>query len=107
MAKRWIACDFDGCIRSWETNQPIDGAKEALAQLRERGYKVIIHSCNNPSFIAEWLQKEGIRYDAIWGDSPGDKGHKPFADAYIDDAAVAFRGDWDAALQDTLALLER
>jgi hypothetical protein len=43
--------------------------------------------------IEEYMAKHEIPYDKIWTFG------KPMADIFIDDRAVAFRGDWQDAVQ--------
>lgn len=76
-----IAIDFDNTIVMGDVALP--GAKELIDRLRDKGHKVIIHSCNNPKWIEKVLKDSKIKYDRIW-DSTVDVG-KPVADIYIDD----------------------
>lgn len=95
MLKR-IAIDFDHTIVHYD--KPIPGAKEALQKLRDSGYYVLIHSCNNRDWIAKVLNTYEIPYDYIY-DSAHDIG-KPIATWYVDDRAIGFRGDWNAVLEE-------
>lgn len=90
-----IAVDLDGTIRSWQTNEPLEGARDAISKLREQGCRILIHSCNDPKFIEKWMNDHDIRYDYIWTD----KG-KPVCDCYIDDLGVGFRGNWSQTLEE-------
>lgn len=87
-----IAVDFDGVIRSWTTNEPLPGARDALSRLREAGHRILIHSCNDRHFIADWLLNHDIRHDGIWA-NPG----KPVADLYVDDRGYQFT-NWESLL---------
>ena len=100
-----IAIDFDHTLH--DARHPLDGrrmgppilgAKEALETLRERGYKVIIHSCNRPKVIRAWMEYYKIPFDSIWGEHASDIG-KPAADFYCDDSAITFTNDWDATVK--------
>ena len=93
---RTVAVDFDYTLVKRDTLIP--GAKEAMQKLRDMGYNIIIHSCNNRDWIARVLNTNNIPYDYIW-DSSLDRG-KPIADWYIDDRAIGFRGDWDAVVKE-------
>ncbi|HVI39171.1 MAG TPA: hypothetical protein VM577_00795, partial [Anaerovoracaceae bacterium] len=87
-------------------------AKEAINILREAGYKIIIHSCNNKSWIEKVLNDNDIRYDYIWCAESVDKpttfrnDAKPVADLYIDDRGYHFRGNWEKELPEILSRLE-
>lgn len=86
-----IAIDFDGTLVNGD--QPLPGAKEAINNLREKGHKIVIFSCNNKKWIEKVMRDNDMRYDYIWDGA----GSKPVCDVYIDDRAIAFRGDWEAA----------
>ena len=94
-----IAVDWDNTIWDRAKQVPMPGAREALSLLRENGHYIMVHSCNNPPFIRKRLEEHDIMVDAVWGESPADKGHKPVADFYIDDAALHFQ-DWGQALNE-------
>lgn len=95
-----IACDFDHTIV--DGDKPLPGAKEALQKLRDMGYKIIIHSCNDYEWIQRVLNDNDIPYDEIW-----DRLGKPICDAYIDDRGIGFAGDWDSTLTELQGLEER
>ena len=101
--KQWIAIDFDGVIHSyskgWHDGTPYDkvteGCVEALQELRNRGYRIAIHtarvtnqldlngvSISNEQLkmLTEYLQNNNVPYDKI---AP-----KIIAAAYIDDRAI-------------------
>lgn len=85
-----IAIDFDGTIVNGD--KPLPGAREAINNMREQGHYVMIFSCNNTEWIKRVCRENDIRYDEV---CEGTK--KPIAHVYIDDRAIAFRGDWEAA----------
>lgn len=109
--RRTIAVDFDGVIhrygKGWQDgsiyDEPIDGAREALARIHRRYQVVIFTTRVNPSMPGHdrqweamdgWLSRHGFEpgehYDEIT--------HvKPPALAYIDDRALHFV-DWEQAL---------
>jgi hypothetical protein len=99
----WIAVDFDHTIVNHDKILP--GAREALKQLREMGYSVMIHSCNNKGWIERVLRDNDIQFDYIW-DPSVDKG-KPVCVAYVDDRGVAFTGNWQQVIQDVVGIEER
>lgn len=103
-----VAVDFDNTLfeESAEGDVvPIEGAREALAELRQNGHHVVIHTCRTTvareegnladeiAWIEEMLHANGMPFDEIY------VGDKMIADAYVDDRAVAFRGDWVDALE--------
>lgn len=89
-----VAIDFDNTMVNHD--QPLPFVKEAINSLREAGHKVIIHSCNNKSWIERTLNNNDIRFDHICDNDQG----KPLADLYIDDKGYHFpyNGDWKAEL---------
>jgi hypothetical protein len=88
------ACvDFDGVIAEYSGFQgigvfgkPIGGTVEALQQLHNDGWHIIVFTSRvEQDRIASYLRNNGIPYDEIaW---------KPMADVYIDDRAIRFT-DW-------------
>lgn len=77
-----LAIDWDNTLMSGDEWLP--GAQDALKRFKEEGHKIIIHSCNSPTWVAHHLEEAGIRVDYIWvGNS--DLSGKPLADLYIDD----------------------
>lgn len=107
-----IAIDFDGVIHKNSKgfhdgtvyDEPIEGAFEAIKQLRKQGYQIVIFTAkakpDRPlvngktgiELIEEWLDKhEMLSY--IKEVTP----EKPRAIAYIDDRAIRFT-DWNDIL---------
>ena len=98
--KKTVVFDFDGVVHSytsgWQNectipDPPVDGIKEAIAEIREAGYIVVIVStrcayAKGKLAIMNWLEKYGIKVDGIVE-------HKPPAVVYIDDRAICFDGD--------------
>jgi len=105
-----IAIDLDGTILEYdppeypELGEPLPGAADALQALRELGYRVVIHTCRlrgtpeevgeQAALITRHLVERGVPFDELF--LPG--AAKPMAEWYVDDRAIAFDGDWDAAV---------
>lgn len=94
-----LAIDFDGVIHDWKhpkpgrkMGEPISGARESLQAMRQKGHQIIIHSCNRPSVIADWMAWYKIPYNNIWQD-------KPVADWYVDDRGLQFQS-WEQVMRD-------
>lgn len=103
--KRTVVFDFDGVIHSYVSrftsaeiipDEPVDGIKEAIDEIRKAGYVVAVVSSRAASeegkaAIREYLDRYGIRVDDItWKKLP--------AICYIDDRAICFRGDTSSLL---------
>jgi len=99
-----LAIDFDYTIHDnahpvpgRKMGPPMPGAKEALELFKRHGHEIIIHSCNNPRVIRDWMLYWQVPFDSIWTE-PG----KPIADFYIDDRAFRFTS-WSQTLEDIIA----
>lgn len=100
-----LCIDFDDTLYNRSTNEPIEGAVEAIRQFKTEGYTILILSSRiNPELwgelvkfrkkeIAEWLEKYKIPYDKVVA-------FKPPADLYIDDKGYRFKGDWKLAVDE-------
>jgi ribonucleotide monophosphatase NagD (HAD superfamily) len=106
-----IAVDFDGVIhrygRGWHDgtiyDEPVPGAREALARIH-RGYRVVILTTRvNPALhggdaqlasVEAWLEQHGFVRGEHWDEVTHEK--VP-ALVYIDDRALHFT-DWNQAL---------
>jgi len=98
---RTIAVDFDDTIvvRVFGTLVPAKDCIEALQVLRDRGYRIIIHSARSWEQWQDRIERENemvnllnsweIPYDEVYAG----KG-KPPAMAYIDDRGVRFADNW-------------
>ncbi|UTY31706.1 PBECR2 nuclease fold domain-containing protein [Treponema putidum] len=101
-----IAIDFGGVINSFKsgwkgpefTDEPVNGAFEAINILLNEGYKVIIYSTR-----AETVEGKNTIYNYLLGNGINireievtDK--KPIALVYIDDRAIKFSGNWNETL---------
>lgn len=100
-----VVFDFDGVIHSYKSgfkgvdvipDPTVNGIREAIAEIRAAGYKVVVVStrCREESGIAaikEYLRNNAIVVDEITHT-------KPPAVVYIDDRAICFDGDTEGLL---------
>ena len=116
---RRICIDLDGTLCDtynhegalYEDVSPMEGAAEAVANLRAAGFRIVLYSarnmkaCNNSlghitavqaPIIDKWCKKHNIEYDELWLG-------KPLADFYIDDKGITFQGDWKATVDEVIA----
>lgn len=107
-----IVIDLDGTIAKEDSedlmaNEPQPGAREALRQLMDSGFEVVVFTCrtskqgrpgldvaSEADEVKEWLEKYDIPYSKI------DLGYqgKPHAEAYVDNKAIHYDGgtsDWE------------
>ncbi len=94
-----LAIDFDHTLVDGDKVRPY--AREAINILREKGHKIIIHSCNDAKWIKKVLDNNDIRYDSIF-----ESGVKPIADLYVDDKGYHYKGDWESEVNDITLRLE-
>lgn len=93
-----ISLDFDGVLhmyRGWDgnvpTNEPVEGALEAVQWMLVKGFKLFIMSTrayNNPmgkAGIESWLVEHGFPPIRVTSD-------KENADLYVDDRGFRFEG---------------
>ena len=104
--KKTICFDFDGVIHSYSSgwkgidiipDQPVEGIKEVINQLRKDNYEVIVVStrCSEVkglSAIKDWLSINGIYVDNVCKE-------KPPAICYVDDRAICFTGKTDGLVE--------
>ncbi len=97
-----LAIDYDGVLHDDKNpvegrrmGAPIEGAKEAMITLKNRGYDLIIHTVrgSSPQHVIDWLNYYEIPFDEVT-----DK--KIVADWYIDDHALRFTS-WPQVLTET------
>lgn len=113
MAALTVAIDFDGVLvrdGAW-----IPGAPEAIRQLWALDVLVIIHSCraNDPAGVQLIERTLADLGTPPCGPRGGRRLHihtgpgKPHADAYIDDKAFRFTGDWPTTMLEVAPLIRR
>ena len=110
-----LIVDFDGVLHwyreGWKDgsiyDEPVPGARQAMEELIEIGYKIVIFSTRafdrtvkgvfEPSQKGEmidWLNRYQIPCHDIWQEHG-----KPMGHAYLDDRAIQFRGNWRESIQ--------
>ena len=93
--------DFDG--------PPAEGAKEAMEKLQAAGHQVTVWTVGKTDGARAWMEQHGIPFDyvnetPITPEDADNDNQKIRADAYVDDKAIWFDGDWAATAD---AVLER
>lgn len=102
-----VVIDFDGtlCKFAFPEVGPIEpDAQAALQILRDKGYKIKIHSCRTATYwgsisernthislISHFLINNKIPYDEILLSPTMDK---PIAETYIDDRGIKYNNNW-------------
>ena len=104
-----VAIDFDGVIHQFKQpwrgsriipDPPVDGIDKTIAELRSRGYKVVVVSSRclgrgGRLAIKKYLKKNNIKVDGVTK-------HKVGAHVYLDDRAMRFDGVVDDGLVDRI-----
>jgi len=98
---RIVAFDFDGVLATYNGFVAKDDVKEpnvevvkAMYALKEKGYKILIHSTRGDVFLQQYCEQFSIPADYInrhthrEGENPG----KPIAFVYVDDRALCYKG---------------
>ena len=97
-----ISFDFDGVIASYhgfiakdDIQEPNAEVVKAIRLLKEKGYKILIHSTRGDEFLKTYCEKFSISVDYInrRPDKEGDNPGKPIAFVYIDDRNICYRGE--------------
>ena len=101
-----VVFDFDGVIHSyvsgWQgmtviTDPPVNGIREAIADIRRAGYEVIVVSArcadqDGLKAVEEYLERNDIKVHRVCKE-------KPQAKVYIDDRALHFDGHAETLLE--------
>ena len=109
-----ICIDIDGVIaqlkkqgQSYADIEPVPGAVEKIHALRQAGHYIILYTARHMRtcdgdvgkivarqgrITLNWLDHHGIEMDEIYFG-------KPYADVYLDDKAVRFKG-WETIASD-------
>lgn len=98
---RTLAVDFDGVIAEYDgwkgrgvLGMPRKDVLDALRQLNEEGWKIVVHTTRGSREIASYLSRHGIPHHEINCNSDYTTlGTKPVADVYWDDRALTYSGD--------------
>lgn len=97
-----VCVDLDGVLNAYDGfrggkyyHDPRPGAHDFLRRLNERGYRVVILTVRWKEDVEEWLARHDL---ARYVDEVTDR--KPPAHVYVDDRAICFRGDFEAALDE-------
>ena len=96
-----IAIDFDGVLAHYvpgmasrdEQGLPIRYAREALKQLKQDGYSIIIWTSRPITrSLKSWFNDYDFPYDKII--------QKPDCHWFVDDRAINFKGDWNETIRE-------
>jgi len=108
-----VAVDFDGTLCEYyqwkgvyQLGRPLDGAKDFLQALRNKGYRILIYSCRTNSqkvarMIESHLNEHEMLYDEVFVE-----GHKPEATAYFDDRAISVQPQKNGKVDYTKAIAD-
>lgn len=97
---KWVGVDFDGTIvktspPDYKLGEPINGAREALTQMANDGWKIVIFTARpwaDYTLIEDWLKEYLIPFRRIICG-------KPLMRFYIDDRNIEFNGhNWGSVL---------
>lgn len=103
-----LAIDFDGVVHDYKNplpgkrmGAPFSGAEEAIDDLIQRGYKIVIHTTKattpeGKQAVEDWLDHYTIDHHEVTA-------VKPDAEFYIDDKAITHH-TWDDTISKLNAL---
>jgi len=107
-----VAVDFDGTISDYRGfrgsgvfGEPVGGAREALEEMKRKGWRIIVNTCRlEVDKVASYMNLWSLPYDYINFNPEGYSQMlhpgKVLADAYVDDRSVSFRGDWKETVEE-------
>lgn len=89
---------YTGWKHAEHWDPPREGARAFLAKLKAHGFDVVVFSTRHEEGVHRWLREHGLSdlVDAVTRT-------KPPAHVFIDDRAICFRGDFDAAVKEAAA----
>ncbi len=99
--KKTVAFDFDGVISKYEgfissedVKPPIDDVVGAIKILKDKGFKILVHSTRGDEFLKKYCEDFSIPFDYINKrfDKYGQNEGKPIAFVYVDDRAICYKG---------------
>jgi hypothetical protein len=97
--KNTVAVDLDGTLNlyvGWRGEDVFDdvrpGARAFMQQLRDAGYRVVVHTTRDAGKAAAWLRENAIPHDDVTN-------VKVPARVYLDDRAMAFEGSFDGLIE--------
>jgi hypothetical protein len=112
-----VAVDLDGTIAKQydefdpkEIPAPRAGAKKALEEFKERGWRVIINTVRGDDALTKkYLDSHDIPWDFVNEnpDQPEGASDKLIADVYIDDRGVDARKAWPKVKNETIQRIEK
>ncbi len=112
-----VAVDLDGTIAKQydefdpkEIPEPRVGAKKALEEFKERGWRVIINTVRGDDTLTKkYLDSHNIPWDFVNEnpDQPEGASDKLIADVYIDDRGIDARKAWTKVKSETIQRIEK
>jgi hypothetical protein len=110
-AKYNVVCiDFDNTIANTSKGKWTikDGAIDALKDIKDKGYKILIFTARNS--VGDWTKNRAMvenflkSHDIVFDEIVDGKDGKPNADFYIDDKAIKFNNNWKDIVKEVKAM---
>ena len=106
-----VCIDFDGTVYNGNNHTVINGAKEGILKLKEKGFDILIYSCRTSyefrkypidrnqeiAFMEAFLNENGIPFDKVLNVD------KPIANYYLDDRAREINNNWEDVVLDLIS----